>query len=189
MTLTNNIYPGMVDTQGEVEFFTYLGGVKAIQNGKIKDFTELHFGIIQLLEEEIEANKKVKMALLDWHPTSKYARLEQFTKCRFGGLDFKADIKKGVLQKGEYWNCLQRENCINNGIICNPPMFNGVTLSPLDIKLMKLMATSYTNEVIAEMLQLPLGSFHKYKKALYSKLGNVQTKQEVALIAKSLNFI
>ena len=191
MTLTNqnqpNLYPGMTNSSG-IELFTVESELKMLSKGKTTDFTEFPFNIIQLLDEEIEKDKEVKMALLDWHPNSKYSRIEQFGKCRFGGLDFKADIKNHVLQEGEYWNCPVRDNCPNNGIVCKSPKYNGNTLNKLDIKLMQLLSTSLTNETIADELQIPLGSFHKFKQILYTKLG-IQTKQENALIAKALNII
>lgn len=192
MTLTNqnqpNVYPGMLRGTG-IELFTVESEFKMISDGKTTDFTEFPFNIIQLLEEEIAKDKEVKMALLDWYPNSKYRRIEQFGKCRFGGLDFKADIINHQLQEGEYWDCPVRANCPNNGVICKAPTYNGETLNALDIKLMKLLSTSLTNEVIAEELNIPYGSFHKHKQNLYAKLGNIQTKQENALIAKSLNII
>lgn len=191
MTLTNNsrsnLYAGMLDSG--VELFVVEDELKYISGGKIKEFTELPFIIIQILREEIEKNKKLKMALLDWHPNSEYNRLEQFGKCRFGGLDFEADIKNNKLQEGEYWNCPKRATCAYNGIVCRAPKFNGNLLSELDVKLMRLLSSPKTNEVIADELKLPFGSFHKLKQSLYAKLGNIQTKQENALIAKSLNII
>ncbi len=189
MTLTKTntkLYPGM--NGSGIEFFTVESEVKVISGGKIYNFTELSFPIIQLLREEINNNKVLKMALLDWHPKSEFSRLEQFAKCRFGGLDFEADIKSNQLQSGEYWDCPIRANCANNGLVCSAPKYNEQELTPIDIALMKHTSTSETNEVIAEKLFLPLGSFHKAKKILYDKLC-VQTKQEVALIASRLNII
>ena len=182
-----NLYPGMNDSS--IEFFSVEGEVKVISNRKIKDFTETPFAIIQLLKEEIEADKKLKMALLDWHPNSEFARIEQFAKCRFGGLDFKPDIQHNNLQEGEYWNCPIRNNCPNNGVVCNHPKYNDIPLTSDDIKLMQLLSTNLTNEHIAFQMQKAFGSYHKLKQSLYEKLGGIQTKQEVALIAKSLNLI
>ena len=182
-----NLYPGMNDSG--IEFFSVEGEVKVISNRKTKDFTETPFAVIQLLKEEIEKSKLLKMALLDWHPNSEFARIEQFAKCRFGGLDFKPDIKHNNLQKGEYWNCPSRENCPNNGVVCSVPTYNNTPLSHDDVKLMKLLSTNLTNEHIAFQMSIPFGSYHKLKQALYEKLGGIQTKQEVALIAKSLNII
>jgi len=188
MTLTNSkLYPGMNDSG--LEFFTVESEVKIIQNGKISAFTELSFAIIQVLKEAISKDKELKMALLDWHPNSEYNRLEQFAKCRFGGLDFTPDIKNNKLQKGEYKECPLRATCPNNGIVCKLPSFNGIELELNDIKLMKLLSTDLTNENIAEQMGVPFGSYHKIKKALYQKLGNVQTKQEIAIIATRLNLI
>jgi DNA-binding CsgD family transcriptional regulator len=189
MTLTEmfpKLYPGMYCSG--IEFFIVEDEVKMIANGKVSNFTELSFPVIQLLRETIEKDSVLKMALMDWHPNSEYKRLEQFAKCRFGGLDFEADIKENVLQSGEYWDCPLRATCPSNGLVCKAPKYNNQDLTPVDIALMKMTSTSATNEVIAEELHLHFGTFHKLKKALYDKL-KVQTKQEVALIARSLNLI
>ncbi|WP_372744315.1 LuxR family transcriptional regulator [Lutibacter sp.] len=187
LTKQPNLYPGMNDAG--FEFFIVEDEVKFIANSKISNFTELPFGIIQIIEEEIENNKAIKMALLDWYPNSKYDRLKQFVKCRFGGLDFEADIINHQLQPSEYVECPIRSKCEHNGVLCKAPEYNGSKLNAIDIQLMKLLTTPLTNEVIAEQLNLPLGSYHKYKKLLYEKLGFIQTKQELTIIAITLNII
>jgi len=190
MTLANqkpNLYPGMISSG--VEFFAVEGERKFIANGKVECTTNLPAGIIQLAEEKIKKNPNVEKALLEWHPNSSFKRVDQFLHCRYGGLDFTADFEDNTFKEGDYFDCPKRANCKFNGILCHAPKYNGNSLTPLDIKLMKLLSTTLTNETIAEMLHLAYGSFHKFKQALYSKLGNIQTKQELALITKSLNII
>ncbi len=191
MTLTNttkpHMYAGLLNSG--IEFFTVEDEVITFLNGKVLSFTELPFNVIQLLREEIENDISLKMALLDWHSNSEFKRLEQLAKCRFGGLDFKADIIDNKLQEGEYWDCPVRGACAYNGIICQAAKFQGADLSKIDIDLMKMLSTNLTNETIAGELNVPMGTFHKLKKMLYEKLGSIQTKQEVAVIATALNII
>ena len=97
-------------------------------------------------------------------------------------------IENNKLKDGDYFECPKRATCKFNGVLCQAPKHKGNSLTEIEIKLMKLTSTVQTNETIAINLELALGSFHKLKQALYEKLG-VQTKQEVALIAKSLNII
>ena len=183
---TNRLYPGLADSS--IEFFVDGDNTKVIQNSKVLSFDEVSFSVIQLLEEEIEKDPLAKIHLLDMHPTSKIQRTAQFAKCRFGGLDYHADIKDGKLQEGEYWECPKRGNCQSEGILCKLPSYNGKRLEPQEVKLLQLTATNKTNDVIAEELNLPLGSFHKAKKFLYVKLG-IQTKQEGVMISFFLNLI
>jgi len=183
---TNRVYPGLLCSG--IEFFNDHGEVKVLSGGKIKPFTDLPFAIIELLNEAIEEDKASKMALLDWHPNSKYQRLEQFVSCRFGGLDFSADILHNTLQEGEYHSCSKRGQCAAEGILCKLPVFNEERLSSLKIKLMILLASNYTNTVISEIMAIPEGSYHLLKKNLYAHL-KVQTKQEAALIARDLNLV
>lgn len=189
MTLTNQqptLYPGMICSG--VEFFAVESKLKFISDGKIECISKLPFSIIQITQEEIAKNDQVSEALHEWHPNSKFDRLIQFLHCRYGGLDHAADMENNHFKEGDYWDCPNRKTCKFNGLICKAPIYNGNMLTPLDIKLMKLTSTTLTNETIADHLDIPFGSFHKFKQTLYAKLG-VQTKQEVALIAKSLNII
>lgn len=182
----NRLYPGLADSS--IEFFNDQEETKVIQNSKVFPFDEASFSVIQIIDEEIEKDSVVKSHLIAMHPNSKIKRTKQFVSCRFGGLDFQGDIKDGKLQEGEYWECPKRGNCPSEGILCKLPSYNGKQLQPQEVKLLQLTATNKTNEVIAEELSLPLGSFHKLKKILWSKL-NIQTKQEGVMISFFLNLI
>lgn len=186
--MTNsNILPGMMSK--ELEIFVVENAVKAIHNGKVIDFTEFPLGIIEMLKEKIKSEKEVELALHDWHPHSQWKRLEQFVSCRFGGLDYTGDInQKGEMQDGEYWSCPNRGKCQYEGVVCKMPLVNGHRLTSEDIKLMQLSSTEKTNEVIAEEMNMPLGTFHKAKARVHSIL-KVQTKQGVTRIGQYLNLI
>jgi DNA-binding CsgD family transcriptional regulator len=189
MTLTHpnpSLYPGMMDKG--IEFFAVESEMNFINNGEVKSTIDLPSSIIQLGYEEIEKDKNLQSALQEWHPNSRFAQFNQFLSCRYGGLDYVADFENSQFKDGDYFECSKRSTCKFNGIICNSPKYNGKSLTAIEIKLMQLLSTSLTNEVISEKLELAFGSFHKYKQILYEKLG-VQTKPEIALIAKSLNLI
>jgi DNA-binding CsgD family transcriptional regulator len=182
----NRLYPGLADSS--IEFFNDQEEIKVIQNSKVFPFDEASFSVIQILEEEIEKDPLVKSHLMVMHPDSKIKRTKQFVHCRFSGLDYQGDIKEGKLQEGEYWACPKRGNCPSEGILCKLPSYNDKELTDQDVKLLQLTATNKTNDVIADELSLPLGSFHKAKKYLYEKLG-IQTKQEGVMISIFLNLI
>jgi DNA-binding CsgD family transcriptional regulator len=184
---TSKVLPGMADCS--VEFFDQDGEMKAIHQGKVIDFTELSFATIQMLKEHINQNKEVKLALHDMHPTSEFKRLEQFARCRFGGLDFEGDIKNGELQDGEYWTCSMHGNCPHEGVLCKLPKVEEERLTKVDIQLIQLLASNKTNEAIADEIGVPLGTFHLAKKWLYKKLGNIQTKQELTAVGYRLNIL
>ncbi|MFA9191100.1 hypothetical protein AAGV28_06925 [Flavobacterium sp. FZUC8N2.13] len=182
----NSIFPGMIDSA--TEFFVSNGEVKIIQNAKILPFCEISSATMQILEETINQDARVKIELLDMHPTSKMKRIEQFAMCRFGGLDFEADIKDGQLQDGEYWECPNHGNCKSEGILCKLPKYNGQRLEKQEVILLQLMATNKTNDSIAHDMDMAMGSLHKLKKNVYDKLG-IQTKQEGTMISFFLNLI
>ena len=184
--LTIKTYPGMLCSA--TEFFNEGDNIKIIQSGRILPFCEISSATMQILDEAIHADKQVNLELHDMHPNSKMKRLEQFARCRFGGLDFQGDIQNGVLQDGEYWPCPNHGNCKSEGILCKLPVYNQERLSKDDVKLLQLTATNKTNEVIGDDMDMPMGSLHKAKRILYEKL-NIQTKQEGVMISFLLNLI
>ena len=183
---SNSMYTGMLCSS--TEFFVSDGSVKIIQNSKVLPFCEISSATMQILDEAINSDLAVKLELFDMHPNSKMKRIEQFAKCRFGGLDFQGDLKDGVLQDGEYWDCPNHGNCKSEGILCKLPSYNNQRLEKQEVKLLQFMASNMTNDVIADELSMPLGSFHKLKKNVYDKLG-IQTKQEGTMVSFFLNLI
>lgn len=183
----SKIYPGMITP--EIEMFVVENELKVIQNGKVSSFAELPYAMLQLLREAIDADVQVQQHLKLMHQTSEYRRIEQFAKCRFGGLDFTGDISINAhLQDGEYWECPLRGNCASEGVLCKMPKVAGERLTSFEIKLIQLSTTDKTNDVIAEEMQIPLGSYHKSKKNLHEKL-HINTKQCLTKFAMLFNLI
>lgn len=184
--MTSNIFPGMVSDA--TEFFCHEGKLKVIQNGAVKNFNELTISTIGILTEAIAADKEVQKALEEFHPGSPTKQTEQFAICRLGGLDYQGDITDGALQDGEYWPCDQRGQCKHEGIICKMPMIDGARLTRTEILLIQLSTTDKKNEVIAEELDLALGTFHQFKKFIHKKTGT-RTKQQLTRFAFFYNLI
>lgn len=185
--MTTNILPGM--SGHSVEFFKDGEDLKTIHKGNIiSDFASAPFFIIDALREEVRFSPLTEKALLELHPNDELKRLKQLATCRFGGLDYEADIQDGRLQDGEYWPCPIHGSCAHEGVLCKLPVVNGERLEATEVKLIKLLVTDRKNEVVAIELNIPLGSLHLAKKKLYAKLG-VQTKQELALLANRLNIV
>jgi DNA-binding CsgD family transcriptional regulator len=186
---TSRLYPGMVCSG--IEFFVVDNDhekLKVLQAQKVINFEDLSFPVIQLLREEINKDETVKQHLEDMHPGSEIKQIKQFAACRYGGLDYTPDINNGSSVQGDFWDCPLRGQCKSEGTLCQSIQWNSQKLTSADIKLMKLTSSAKTNENIAEEMNLPMGTFHQFKKFLYEKLG-VQTKQEVATIAMLLNII
>ncbi|WP_417237237.1 MULTISPECIES: hypothetical protein [Flavobacteriaceae] len=186
-TVKNRIYPGL--NCSSVEFFNDKGDVKAFAKGKMLDFEDLPYSYHQTLKAELKKEPQTNKILNQWFPDSELQQLEKFVSCRFGGLDFVPDIQNYQLQKGEYWDCPLRGKCKGEGIVCRNLTYEGKELTANDIKLLKLLGTNYTNEVLAEEMDMCQGTFNLFKKQLYAKLGNIQTKQEAVIIAVKLNLI
>lgn len=186
MTQQSKLYPGMMCSS--TEFFVCGDNLKVLQNGTVKNFHDLSFCTMEILKEAMVSCEETILALNEFHPESEIKRIEQFARCRFGGLDFESDIKDGVLQDGEFWACPNHGSCKFEGTLCKLPIVNGHRLTKQEVLLMQMTSTDLTNEVIADETGVPLGSLHKMKKFLYEKLA-VQTKQEVMKWAIILNLI
>lgn len=182
----DRIYPGLIC--GGIEFFNIGGTLKVISRGSVKDFKDAPYSYHLILKEQIEKEPEVENILREWFPDSEIKRLVQFGSCRFGNLDFKSDVVDYELQDPEYFDCPNRGQCPAEGIICKPPKYKGAEISFFEIKILKALVTTDTNENIAFKLGLPQGSFNLAKTKLYQKL-KIQTKQEAAMVAVELNLI
>lgn len=184
--METKIYAGLLGPG--IEIFNSDDGLKIIQDGRIKPFSAAPYSVIARIIEQIKREPETQEILKKWHPDSEMKQVEQFASCRFGGLDFEADMKGSELQDGEYHPCTFRGKCAAEGILCKMPKINNTRLSLQMVKLMRLISGTDTNEVIAEKMEIPLGSYHLLKKKLYELL-QVQTKQEVALISRDLTIV
>lgn len=189
MTTTDTnprIYPGL--NCNSIEFFNQDNQVKLFTKGKMLDFEDLPYSYHQQIEDARKANPEAQAILDEWFPNSSLQQNEKFVKCRFGGLDFTPDIKNHQLQDGEYWDCPLRGSCKGEGKVCLPVKYNNQPIEAQEIKLLQLLITNDTNEVIGDKLNLPMGTLHKMKRILYAKL-NIQTKQGAARVVRELNLI
>jgi len=73
-------------------------------------------------------------------------------------------------------------------VLCKLPLYNNIRLTKTDVQIMQLSCTEKTNEVIAEEMNLPMGSFHKAKKYIHELFG-VQTKQSLVQMCVFFNLI
>jgi len=189
MTTTNTIpriYPGL--NCNSIEFFNTDGQVKAFTKGKMIDFEDLPFSYHQILKESLKTMPEAQAILNEWYPDSELHQIQKFVSCRFGGLDYTPDVKNYQLQDGEYWDCPLRGSCKGEGKVCKPIQYNNQPLETLEIKLLQLLITNDTNDVIADRLNIPMGTLHKLKRILYAKL-NIQTKQGAAQVVHELNLV
>ena len=181
-------YAGMTCSGVEI-FKEPTGNLSIINEGRVKPFSEAPVAVIEKIRSQIAFDIEAQNILKTMHPWDASKRIEQFAWCRFGGLDFKPDFKDGVFQEGEYHSCPNRGSCIGEGVLCKLPVYGGARLTGKMVVLMQHLSGTDTNEVIAEKMNMAMGSFHLLKKKLYEALGGIQTKQEVVHIARDLNIV
>lgn len=183
--INQSYYPGMLNT--DIEFFNSGEATYFMTEGSVRPFNEITTELFQLLENEINKDFEIQDYLQTKFPNNPLRQLEEFTKCRFGGLDFSADIDHaGKIQKGEYWDCPLRGNCKGEGKLCKHIKFNNHIINSDEIKLIQLLITGITNKNISEKLEIPFGTIHYKKQRLYEKL-EITTKQELTLFAVRFN--
>jgi DNA-binding CsgD family transcriptional regulator len=186
-TTQNRIHPGLLCRS--IEFFTGKNGkLKVLSGGKVREFSNSSYTHHQILKEAIAKEPETFKLLNEWYPHSELKRLIQFGSCRFGGLDYEPDVIDFKLQEGEYISCPVRHLCPGAGVLCQTPRYKGTIIEFNEVKIIQALATTDTNEAIADNLGMALGSFHLAKKILYDKL-KIQTKQEAVLIGRDLNLL
>ncbi|MHA7822499.1 LuxR family transcriptional regulator [Chryseobacterium arthrosphaerae] len=185
MTSTR-LYPGMCDDSLEIFFNVNENELMAIKGGSVLNYDSLSETETLFLTEIIENEPDVKKILESWFDTHEEQK-KKLAKCRFGGLNFSADYQNGKTQP-DWIDCPLVGNCKGFGKVCKPILYNNSKISKFDVNAIQLLISSKKNTVIAEELDVPLGSFETYRTKLYKNL-RVNTKQELARVAIDLGLV
>ena len=169
------IYPGMLDSSKE--YFNSGHNVMMIHNGAVQNFDDVaeHPELAQIISEE----KDLQEVLHNWFPDNTRMQQKTLAKCRFGALNFYADINDDEYT-ADHTNCPFRGKCAGENIVCKPAEINGELVPQQEIAILQEVCGDETNVNIAKKLQMPLGTFHVKKTNLYQKLG-LTTKQHAVL--------
>lgn len=183
------LYPGMCDDSLEIFFHPEEQKLKAIVNGAVKDFSTLSASKKQFLNRIIETDAQLADVLGTMFPNNNTAQVEKLAKCRFGGLNFQADYCGNTqMQNHDIIDCSIRSTCPGSGIVCKNLNWHGEELTQTDVLAIQLMASDHKTELLAEELEMPLGSFHVYRTKFFNRLG-VKSKPELARVGVELGLI
>ena len=182
---TTRTYPGMCDDSLEIFFHQETKSLKAIYQGKTINYRELPRKATAFLDGIINQEPETADFLQSQFPNNLDAQKEMLAKCRFGGLNFIADVQNDHQIKSDWINCEIRETCKGCGIVCNKLEYKGEELSEIEIKAIQLLSTSMKNEAVIDELHMHLGSFHVFKTNLYKRFG-INTKQELTRVGVEL---
>lgn len=185
MTSTR-LYPGMRDGSLELFYVKEEQKLMAINAGKILDYDQLSLAETKFLDQIIDAENETKEILEKWYPMRALQK-KKLAECRFGGLNFTPDFTNGV-HAADTFDCPLKCTCIGFGKVCRNLEYNGHSLDSFDEKAISLLISAKKNTVIAEELNIPLGSFEVYRTRLYNSL-KISTKQELASVAFILGLI
>ena len=169
------IYPGMLDSSKE--YFNSGTNVMMIHNGSTKNFDDVpeHPELAKMILDD----KDLQAVLQQWHGNDAKQQQKTLARCRFGALNFFADINDDELTH-DYIDCPERGKCAGENIICQPPVVNGEQISDCELAILKEVSGDDTNIAIAKKLGLPLGTLNVKKTNLYQKLG-LYTKQHAVV--------
>lgn len=169
------IYPGMLDSSKE--YFNSGPNVMMIHNGTVKNFDDVpdHPELAQIISEESD----LQNILTEWFEDNELMKQKTLAKCRFGALNFFADINEDEIIH-DHISCPFRGKCRGENIVCKPAEINGEEVSLEEISILKEVCSDSTNINIATKLGIPLGTLNVKKTNLYQKLG-LPTKQHAVL--------
>ena len=183
------LYPGMCDDSLEIFFHSEEQKLKAIDNGSVKDFSMVSQAKKKFLHLIIDTDAKLAEVLENMFPQNSEAQIEKLAQCRFGGLNFQPDYC-GTTQTHNHdiIDCKIRDSCVGCGIVCKNLSYQGEEITATDVLAIQLMASDHKTEVLAEELNMPLGTFHVYRTKFFNRLG-VKSKPELARVGVELGLI
>lgn len=175
--MTPKIYPGMLDAR--IEYFAEGPQVYKIKKGAVKKFEDVkeHRELQFIIENETGLQDILsKMCNNDQREMQ-----QKLASCRFGALNFEADFDHLGNASHDFVDCHLRGNCIGEHIVCKPLVLKGEEITEKQLEILRGCASNLTNEVLAEIVDMPLGSFNVLKQKTYKQL-HIQTKQEGVLL-------
>lgn len=169
-------YPGMLDHSKE--YFNNGPDVMMIHNGVVQKFDEVpeHPELAQIIATESDLNR----ILTEWFQDDEQLKLKTLAKCRFGALNFSADIN-GEIVVSDHADCPQRGKCSGEFIVCRQPVINGETVTAEEIEILKEICGNDKNTTIAGNLGYALGTFKVLKTSIYQRCRFI-TKQQAAKV-------
>ena len=169
------LYPGMLDSSKE--YFNSGHDVMMIHHGTVQKFEDVpaHPELAQIIAEEKDLNN----IMFKWFGDNEFMKQKTLAKCRFGALNFFADINEDEATP-DHSTCPFRGKCGGENIICKPVEINGETVTLEEITILKEVCGDDTNTNIAKKLGYAQGTFNVKKSNLYDKLG-FNTKQHAVL--------
>lgn len=171
----SRLYPGMLD--GSKEYFNSGSHVMMIHNGTVSNFDDVpeHKELAAIIENE----QDLHAILNQWFPDNMLMQQKTLAKCRFGALNFFADINEDEATP-DHSACPFRGKCSGENIVCKPAEINGEIVSLEEIEILKEVCGDDTNSNIAKKLGYPQGTFNVKKTNLYQRLG-LTTKHHAVL--------
>ncbi len=167
-------YPGMLDHSKE--YFNNGADVMMIHNGVVKKFEDVpeHPELAQI----IATDDDLRSLLTDWFDDNEQMKQKTLARCRFGGLNFMADIH-GETIVSDHAHCPHRGKCRGEFIVCQKPVINGETVTNQEIEILKEICGNDKNTTIASNMGFAVGTFKVLKTSLYKRCRFI-TKQQAA---------
>jgi len=176
-------------TDKNVEIFVKDDEIFAIHNGKVLPFDYLPTEIVELFMDDMLHNTGAVFCLHKMGMKNINDMLRQYVKCRFGGLDKRADLdttRKDI--NPDYWDCGKRDSCPYQFAICDRVRVGDIYLTIKQIEVVKHIAAGLTDKETAVRLNISIDTLHTHTKNIHYKLG-VHSQSEVTTFALRNNLI
>lgn len=173
----NRLIAGMIDEN--VEIFAKNGKVYYTKKGAVKHLSELDSDLKILIENEID--RKTVRDIKKEFSIQEEDVFEQFCKCRFGNLNFDADIKEGKLQE-EHPNCDRMLTCKLFDKVCKVPPAPGGKFTKMEYIITSYVGKGLCIDEISSILFISTSTIRTHLSRIHRKL-NVKTNAEVAAYA------
>lgn len=174
-------------TDNNVELFVKDDKVFAIFSGRVILFHELPSEIREYFMNDLIENIQAIKLINEMGVMKSELVLEQFLKCRFGGLDNNPDldVASGELTD-EYWDCGKRGGCSAEGKLCQQIKVENGFLSRREIDVLKLITEGLTDKQIADRLYISKNTVASHKYNIQEKTG-FTNKLDMAVFAVQKN--
>lgn len=154
-----------------LELYVYNKELKATFNGRKVLFIELPETIKEIFEVEMIADRVAFKSLqVDMQIFESNEMLIQYTKCNYGGHDYKADLNNGETSR-EYWDCGRRGTCLSEGKVCKLPSGNFGTLTPREFQITVMVANGLPDKLIAADLDISVNTIRTHLENIRRKIG------------------
>lgn len=187
--ITQKIPPRLSARQTEIFWDDEKQDLFALHEGRKYRFINLPKGILQTLQQAMEADEEAMAIIEAKGPAQLRDRLWLYCKCKFGAFSYEPDLHHGVVTP-ENWVCGCNSNCILKPLHNKRLKVTNGYLSQREYDVLRALCAMpfKIGTAVAANLSNSEHTLNKHKHNLYAKVG-VHSIQELAVWASKMSLI